>query len=96
MEKQGKVKQDLVDRLHVRLGVTKTLSAQMVDALVDEVISMVAEGHSVTLSGFGVFEQRIRRDRMGTNPQTREKMVIPGGVFPSFRPGKRFCREVQK
>ena len=46
------------------------------------------KGDNVKISGFGKFEVRERRERMTTNPQTRQKLLIPATKVTSFKAGK--------
>jgi DNA-binding protein HU-beta len=39
----------------------------------------------VRFSGLGVFKVKIMREHMGTNPQTREPMVIPARRVVRFK-----------
>lgn len=81
-------KQDLVDMVAQRAGLTKVDSAKALDALVDSVTSALARGEKVTWTGFGTYEVRSRAARMGRNPQTGAPMHIPAGKTPAFKAGK--------
>lgn len=52
------------------------------------IASEVAKGQKVQITGFGTFESRKRRKRMGRNPRTGETIVIPSGKYPAFVAGK--------
>ena len=47
--------------------------------------NILSNGVRVVLSGFGSFEVRDRTQRMGTNPQTHEKMMIPASRVVRFK-----------
>ncbi|MBI2620858.1 HU family DNA-binding protein [candidate division WWE3 bacterium] len=81
-------KQDLVDMVAQRAGLTKVDSSKALDALVDSVTSALARGEKVTWTGFGTYEVRSRAARMGRNPQTGAPMHIPAGKTPAFKAGK--------
>lgn len=50
----------------------------------------VAKGQKVTLTGFGTFERRARKARLGRNPQTGETLKIAAAKYPAFVAGKSF------
>lgn len=83
-------KADLIDQVAARTGQTKVSVAAAVDAAIDVIIDAVADSESVTLSGFGTFEARQRKERTGRNPRTGEAVPIPARTVPSFRPGNAF------
>jgi DNA-binding protein HU-beta len=60
--------------------------------LVDTVLGGIREGlqsdRSVTLTGFGTFEVKDRKARIGRNPQTGEPIQIESGRRVGFRVGK--------
>ena len=81
-------KQDLVNYLADSAGLTKVDSAKAVDAVVAGITSALVKGEKVTCTGFGTFEVRSRRARMGRNPQTGAPLHIPAGKTPAFKAGK--------
>ncbi|WP_462417846.1 HU family DNA-binding protein [Kytococcus sp. Marseille-QA3725] len=69
-------------------------ASQAIDALVDAMIREVADGGTVTLTGFGTFEQVLRAPRTGRNPRTGEVVRIEGTAGPRFRPSPTFRKAV--
>lgn len=82
------VKQDLVDKVADKAGLTKADSARVLDALVEAISDCLAKGEKLTWTGFGTFEVRQRAARMGRNPQTGAPMPIPASKSPAFKAGK--------
>ncbi|EHI10752.1 DNA-binding protein HU, HupB [Mycolicibacterium thermoresistibile ATCC 19527] len=58
--------------------------------MVDAIVRAVHRGDSVTITGFGVFEQRRRAARVARNPRTGETVKVKPTVVPAFRPGAQF------
>ena len=49
----------------------------------------LADGETVTLTGFGTFSTRSRPAHTGRNPRTAETIAIAAFRTPSFTAGKR-------
>lgn len=88
-------KADLIDQVAARTGQTKISAAAAIDAAMDVIVDAVARSEPVTLSGFGTFEARQRKERTGRNPRTGEAVPIPERTVPSFRPGSAFKSAVE-
>ena len=87
---------ELIAEVAERSGLTKKDAEKAVVALFDTVIDEVAAGNKVQIVGFGTFEQRIRKEREGISPRTKEKMIIPEAKVPAFKPGRSFKEAVNK
>ncbi|MBQ2444291.1 MAG: HU family DNA-binding protein [Clostridia bacterium] len=87
---------ELIAEVAERSGLTKKDAEKAVVALFDAVVEEVAAGNKVQIVGFGTFEQRIRKEREGVSPRTKEKMVIPEAKVPAFKPGRSFKETVNK
>ncbi len=83
-------KADLVDEVAAQTGHTKVDVAATIEAMMEAIVSAVASGRSVTLSGFGTFEPKKRKARTGRNPRTGVAVPIPPKTVPAFRPGNTF------
>lgn len=85
-------KSDLVDSLADATGITKADASRAVDALFGTdggIISRaLKKGDRVQITGFGTFEAKKRKARIGRNPRTGESIKIAASKSPSFRAGK--------
>ncbi|MDE2774110.1 MAG: HU family DNA-binding protein [Gemmatimonadota bacterium] len=85
-------KSDLTDSLADATGITKAHASRAVEALFgadDGIISRaLRRGERVQITGFGTFEARKRKARIGRNPRTGETIRIAASKSPSFRAGK--------
>ncbi|HEX2355724.1 MAG TPA: HU family DNA-binding protein [Micromonosporaceae bacterium] len=75
--------------LAARLGDKKTATAAL-DAVLAEVQAAVTKGDRVAITGFGVFEKRVRGPRTARNPRTGEAVKVKKTSVPTFRPGAGF------
>ena len=81
-------KQDLVNAIADKGGLTKVDSAKVLDVLGNTVTTALKRGEKVTWTGFGTFEVRSRAARMGRNPQTGAPLHIAASKTPAFKAGK--------
>ena len=82
-------KAELIEALAARLGDKKQASAAL-DAVLAEVQSAVTKGDKVAITGFGVFEKRVRGARTARNPRTGEAVKVKKTSVPAFRAGASF------
>ena len=81
-------KNDLVDRVAERVGLSKVMSSKAVEALLDAITGLLKSGTEVRLVGFGTFKVSRRKASEGRNPRTGEKIQIPASKVPKFRAGQ--------
>jgi DNA-binding protein HU-beta len=86
-------KAELIDALAVRLGDKKS-AASALDAVLAEIQAAVTKGDKVAITGFGVFEKRVRAARTARNPRTGESVKVKKTSVPAFRAGASFKDQV--
>jgi integration host factor subunit alpha len=52
------------------LGVSRREAKELIDAILEEIVSALVAGEEVSLRGFGKFAVRQKRERPGRNPKT--------------------------
>jgi len=82
-------KAELIEALAGRLGDRKSATAAL-DAVLAEIQSAVTKGDKVAITGFGVFEKRVRAARTARNPRTGEAVKVKKTSVPAFRAGASF------
>lgn len=82
-------KADLIEAMTARLGDRKAATVAL-DAVLSEIQNAVTKGDKVAITGFGVFEKRIRAARTARNPRTGEAVKVKKTSVPTFRPGTGF------
>ncbi len=83
-------KQELVKKIAEASATTQKQAAAVLDSAFAEIMAAVAAGDKVQIIGFGIFEAKSRKARLGHNPQTNESIKIPATTVPSFKAGKEF------
>ena len=82
-------KTELIKRVSEKTGMTKKASADVLAAVLETIEEALVRGDRVQLVGFGTFEVRNRKARLGRNPQKPDEvMEIPASKAPVFKAGK--------
>ncbi len=76
----------LSEAVYQEVGLSRYESAQLVEAVLDEIVGSLIGGESVKISSFGSFVVRHKNGRMGRNPKTGEKVPISPRRVVVFRP----------
>jgi len=91
-------KQELIEKVASTPGLPPEVTKKLVGTLVDAVFAELGEYFvkakatrqktpRFTYPGFGVFTKKHKNGRVGTNPRTGERIVIPPSVTVTFAPG---------
>jgi DNA-binding protein HU-beta len=83
-------KAKLIKALEEKLDTDQKEATDVVEKVIDTIVRAVHRGDSVTITGFGVFEQRRRAARVARNPRTGEAVRVKPTSIPAFRPGEPF------
>lgn len=82
-------KTQLVESMAEKSGLTKKDSEASLNAFMRSVEEALVNGEKVSLVGFGTFDVRDRKARVGHNPRNpEEKIQIPAKKAPVFKAGK--------
>jgi DNA-binding protein HU-beta len=81
-------KQEFVDRVATKSGLSRRDAGKAVDAFLDSVTEALKRGDSVSFTGFGKFSTAHRAARQGVNPRNpSQKVQIPAATVPRFSAG---------
>ncbi len=90
-------KRDLVIRISSETGLVQQQVLDVIQKTLDYISSALANGRKVELRNFGVFEVKVRKARVGRNPNAPETDVpIPERAVVKFKPGKEMRETVIK
>jgi len=87
-------KADLVRIVSAETGIIRKDVALAVDAFLDAVKDSMKDGKHIEIRGFGTFKLKVRKERIGRNPKTEEKVQVPARVVPTFKFSRAFKEEV--
>ena len=83
-------KAQFIEALAGRLASDKKSAAKYLDAVLDEIYTVVVKGEKLALTGFGSFEKRDRAARIARNPATGASVRVKKTSVPAFRAGAEF------
>ncbi len=84
-------KSELVDMVQTELGeeCSKAHAERVVNSVLNGIGTGLKSDAMVQLVGFGTFQVKDRKARVGRNPQTNEPIQIPASKSVGFRPGTK-------
>src|SRR5271168_2408879 len=65
-----------------------------VNTILDAMSQALADGHRIEIRGFGSFALNRRPPRVGRNPKSGEKVMVPEKRVPHFKAGKELRERV--
>ncbi len=87
-------KAELIGLAAEKAEISKTDAEKVIDAALRLVEEAVVRGEAVKISGFGIFEKKVRAARVGTNPSSGAKITIPASNSVAFKPSKGLKEKV--
>ena len=83
-------KADLVEKIHDHIGGTKVQAEEVMQMLIDTIITNVKKGEDISIAGLGIFTRSHRKAREARNPRTGEKIQVPAMHVVKFKAAKAF------
>ena len=80
---------EFITKLAKRCGMTPADAAANVDTFVGVVTERLKENDQLNISGFGVLEVKMRKERLSVNPKTGQRFLVPPKIVPAFRPSNK-------
>lgn len=87
---------DLCESVYRKVGLSRSESAELVEAFLDEISESLVKGESVKLSSFGSFVVRSKNERIGRNPKTGEEVPISPRRVLVFKPSNVMKDKINK
>lgn len=81
-------KEEIIVNVAYKARLTKKDATMAVNAVFDTILDTLESGESVKIAGFGSFDVKTHKARIGMNPITKEPIQIPEMNAISFKAGK--------
>jgi len=88
ISKSTMTKADIVERVYEKIGFSKKEASELVELVFDTLKNKLEAGEKVKISGFGKFEVREKKSRIGRNPQTGDRITISARRVLNFSPSQ--------
>ncbi|MDD7314074.1 MAG: integration host factor subunit alpha [bacterium] len=79
---------DVAEAIYAEIGLSRKDSSDILDMVIDEIVTELSAGNDVKLSSFGTFSLRDKKSRTGRNPKTGVEAVISSRRVISFKPSQ--------
>lgn len=76
---------ELTDAVYRQLGLSRTESSDLVEAMLEEISMALERGETVKLSSFGSFSVRHKNERIGRNPKSGVEVPITPRRVVTFK-----------
>lgn len=88
-------KSDLIAMVAEKISSKRKKDAEViVTTIFDRMTEALQQGDRIEIRGFGSFQLRERRPRLGRNPKTSQKVDVPAKKVPFFKAGKELKKLV--
>ncbi|MFH0887494.1 MAG: HU family DNA-binding protein [bacterium] len=81
-------KQELVEEIASRMKLSKTKTQEIIDMTFGTISGALKKGQKVQMVGFGSWQRKKRKGRLGRNPRTGESISIPTHNVVTFSTGQ--------
>lgn len=89
-------KKEIIEAVYQRTQLSRVDISAILDIFLDSLFKALVAGRNVEFRNFGVFEQQIRKSRIGRNPnRPADTVVIPEHRTVKFRAGKHLSLAIQ-
>ena len=61
---------DLIEKIHNKVGISMSDASNVIEDILEEIVSSLEDGNDVKLSSFGTFSVKSKTERIGRNPKT--------------------------
>ncbi|KIE04585.1 Integration host factor, alpha subunit [Candidatus Jidaibacter acanthamoeba] len=75
-------------------GINITKSSEMVDQLINFLISRICEDYEIKIRLFGSFISKSKKERLGRNPKTMEEATIPARKVVKFKVAPKLKKRI--
>ena len=89
-------KAELITAAAEKAGITRKDAEKAISAALEVITGELVAGERVSIVGFGTFDVKVRGERVGRNPRTREEITIAASRVPQFKTGKALNDAVAK
>jgi len=76
---------ELIASVSERASIDILQTEKMLDAAVEVFTKLLADGNTIGIQGFGIFEPRQKNERLSVHPKTGVRSMIPPKLVVNFK-----------
>jgi nucleoid DNA-binding protein len=88
-------KQDFIEKLSSKTGISKNFSKKLINDLI-EIIIINIKVKNFYLKNIGTFNLRFKNERIGRNPKTKKNFIISARNSVVFKPAYEILSKLNK
>ena len=81
-------KKEIINSIYMQIGFSKKISENLLEDFLTILLDEIIKNKKVKIPKFGTFILRFKKSRIGRNPKTLEKKIIPKRNVILFKPSK--------
>ena len=81
-------KKEIINSIYMQIGFSKKISENLLEDFLTILLEEIIKNKKVKIPKFGTFILRFKKSRIGRNPKTLEKKIIPERNVILFKPSK--------
>ena len=89
-------KRDLIEEVSEKTHISKKDAENAIDATFDLIEKAFLEGREVSITNFGTFQPKSRKQRDGTDPKSHKRITIKSAKTVSFKMSKALKAKINK
>lgn len=89
------VKTEVVNYIYQSIGLQKKIAVDSVEGIIEAMKETLSMGENIQIVGFGRFNVKTKKDRVGRDPSTGREIVISARKVLSFRPSRHLKEAVK-
>lgn len=83
------VKTSIVNHIYEKIGHPRKLAAISVEEIINAIKETLANGENIQIVGFGRFNLKKKKERIGRDPTTGEEIIISARQVLTFKPSRQ-------
>jgi len=89
------IKNDIIRKITAETDLKHKETTEVVQKFFDYIADNIVNGENIEFRGFGVFELRVAKEKIGRNPnKPKDEVIIPEHVVVKFKPGCKLKKRV--
>ena len=90
------IKEDIITQIAADTMTRKVLVEEVINSFLDNIEKAMVNGDNVIIRGFGTFQTKERKAKVGRNIKAGIPVRIPAHIEPVFKPSEALKKKVYR